>query len=101
MGRQIGHDATLQRTPSHDGPRKGAQNHCQHDATWTTPPWATRFLQPTPQLIDQTTYTEMACDEIKKMKKKVYESQVTSPTPITATSSEMKIAFIIARKEIM
>jgi len=43
----------------------------------------------------------MACDEIKKMKKKIYESQTTSPTPITATSSEVKIAFIIARKEIM
>jgi len=45
MGRQIGHDTTLQRTPSHDGPRKGAHNHCQHDATWIAPPRATRFLQ--------------------------------------------------------
>jgi len=25
----------------------------------------------------------MACDEIEKMKKKIYEPQVTSPTPIT------------------
>ena len=33
MGRQIGHDTTLQRTPRHDGPRKGAHNHCQHDVT--------------------------------------------------------------------
>jgi len=46
MGRQIGHDTTLQRTPRHDGPRKGAHNHCQHDATWTAPPRAARFLQP-------------------------------------------------------
>jgi len=27
------------------------------------------FCSPTPQLIDQTTFTEMACDEIEKMKK--------------------------------
>jgi len=41
------------------------------------------FCSPLPQLIDQTTFTEMACDEIEKMKKKIYEPQVTSPTPIT------------------
>jgi len=46
MGRQIGRDTTLQRTPRHDGPRKGAHNHYQHDATGITPPRAARFLQP-------------------------------------------------------
>jgi len=41
------------------------------------------FCGPTPQLIDQTTFTEMACDELEKMKTKIYESQAMSPTPIT------------------
>ena len=41
------------------------------------------FCGPTPQLIDQTTFTEMACDELEKMNTKIYESQAMSPTPIT------------------
>ena len=41
------------------------------------------FCSPTPQLIDQTTFTETACEKIEKMEKKIYESQATSPTPIT------------------
>ena len=45
------------------------------------------FCGSTPQLIDQTTFTEMACDEIEKMKKKIYKSQATSLTPITKLQS--------------
>jgi len=41
------------------------------------------FCSPTPQLIDQTTFTEMACDELQKMKSEIHESQAMSPTPIT------------------
>jgi len=39
------------------------------------------FCSSTPQLINQTTFTEMACDEIRKMKTKFYETKATSPRP--------------------
>jgi len=48
------------------------------------------FRGPTPQQIDQTTFTEMACDELEKMKTKIYESQAISQiliTPITKPQS--------------
>ena len=45
------------------------------------------FCSPTPQLIDQTTFTEMACDEIEKMKLKIYKPQATSRTQITKHQS--------------
>jgi len=51
---------------------QGLHRHGLHD-----------FCSLTPQQIDQTTFTEMSCDEIGKMKKKNFESQATSPTPIT------------------
>jgi len=44
------------------------------------------FCIPTPPLIDQTTFTDMVCAEIKKMKRKIYESQATSPAPTTPTT---------------
>jgi len=42
------------------------------------------FCSPTPQLINQTTFTEMACDELEKMKSKTYETKATRPRPITS-----------------
>ena len=45
------------------------------------------FYSPVPQLIDQTTFTEKACNEIKKMKTKIYKSMATSPTPTTKHQS--------------
>jgi len=53
----------------------GLRRHDLHD-----------FCSSTPQLIDQTTFTEMACDEIEKMKTKIYETKVTSPRPTASTS---------------
>jgi len=44
------------------------------------------FCSHTPQLIDQTTFTEMACDGIEKMEKKILEAQAMSPTPTTSTT---------------
>jgi len=41
------------------------------------------FCSPTPQLIDQTTFMEMACDELEKMEKIIHKPQAMSPTPIT------------------
>ena len=45
------------------------------------------FCSPTPRLIDQTTFTEMACDEIEKMKLKTYKPQATSRTQTTEHQS--------------
>ena len=45
------------------------------------------FCRPTPQLIDQTTFTEMACDEIEKMKQNIHKSQSTSLTQTTKHQS--------------
>jgi len=45
------------------------------------------FRSPLPQLIDQTTFTEKACDEIEKMNTKIYKSQATSLAPITKHQS--------------
>ena len=42
------------------------------------------FCGSTPQLIDQTTFTEMACDELEKMKTKIYKSKAISPRPTTS-----------------
>jgi len=44
------------------------------------------FISPTPQLVDRTTFTEMACDEIEKMKTKIYKIEATSPRPISSTT---------------
>ena len=44
------------------------------------------FCSSTPQLIDQTTFTEMACDEIEKMKTKIYKIEATSPRPTSPTT---------------
>jgi len=53
----------------------GLRRHGLHD-----------FSSPTPQLVDQTTFTEMACEEIEKMKTKIYITEATSPRPITSTT---------------
>ena len=42
------------------------------------------FCNPIPPLIDQTTFTKLACDELKKMKTTIYVTQVTSPRPTTS-----------------
>ena len=53
----------------------GLRRHGLHD-----------FSSPTLQPVDQTTFTEMACDEIEKMKTKIYETEATSPRPISSTT---------------
>jgi len=53
----------------------GLRRHGLHD-----------FCSPTPQQVNQTTFTEMACDEIEKMKTKIYETEATSPRPISSTT---------------
>jgi len=53
----------------------GLRRHGLHD-----------FCSSTLQLIDQTTFTEIACDEIEKMKTKIYETKATSPRPIASTT---------------
>ena len=55
---------------------QGLHRHGLHD-----------FCRPTPQLIDQTTFTEMACDEIEKMKLKIYKPQATNRTQTTEHQS--------------
>jgi len=50
---------------------QGLHRHGLHD-----------FYSPLLQLINQTTFTEKACNEIEKMKMKIYKSQATSLTPI-------------------
>jgi len=45
------------------------------------------FCSPTPRLIDQTTFTKMACDEIEKMKLKTNKPQATSRTQTTKHQS--------------
>ena len=51
---------------------QGLHRHGLHD-----------FYSPVPQLIDQTTFTEKACNEIGKIKTKIHKSMATSPTPTT------------------
>jgi len=51
----------------------GLRRHGLHD-----------LCSPIPQQIDQTTFTEMACDELEKMKTKTYETKATSPRPTTS-----------------
>jgi len=38
------------------------------------------FCSPTPRLIDQSTFTKMACDEIEKMKLKIHKPRTTNHT---------------------
>jgi len=54
---------------------QGLHRHGLHD-----------FCSPSPQLIDQTTFIEMACEELEKMKKMVHEPQIVRPTPITPST---------------
>jgi len=42
------------------------------------------FCNPIPPLIDQTTFTKLASDELKKMKTKIYETKSTSPRLTTS-----------------
>ena len=51
----------------------GLRRHGLHD-----------FCHPIPPLIDQTTFTKLACDELKKMKTKISETQSSSPRPNTS-----------------
>jgi len=53
----------------------GLRRHGLHD-----------FSSPRPQLVNRTTLTEMACDEIEKMKMKIYKTEATSPRPISSTT---------------
>jgi len=41
------------------------------------------FCNPKPPLIDQTTFTKLACDELEKMKMKPYETKAISLKPTT------------------
>mmetsp|Transcript_83371 Transcript_83371/g.135166 ORF Transcript_83371/g.135166 Transcript_83371/m.135166 type:complete len:342 (-) Transcript_83371:13-1038(-) len=50
------------------------------------------FFSPTPRLIDLTTFTEMNCDEIEKMKLKTYKPQGTSRTQTTEHQSSTSSA---------
>jgi len=42
------------------------------------------FCNPIPLLIDQTTFTQLACDELTKMKTNFSKTQSTSPRPTTS-----------------
>ena len=42
------------------------------------------ICNPIPLLIDQTTFTQLACDELTKMKTNISETQSTSPRPTTS-----------------
>ena len=86
IGRQIGHDTTLQRTPSHDGPRKGAHNHCQHDATWTAPPRSTRFLRPHTTTSQPDHIHGNGLRRNRKNENKIFETEATSPRPTSSTT---------------
>jgi len=44
------------------------------------------FCGPAPPLIEQTTFIEMACDELGKMKKTTHKPQIVRPTPITPST---------------
>jgi len=54
---------------------QGLHRHGLHD-----------FCNPAPPLIDQTTFIEMACEELEKMKKMIHEPQIVRPTPITPST---------------
>jgi len=54
---------------------QGLHRHGLHD-----------FCSPTLRLINQTTFTEMACCEIDRMNKKNHEAQAMNPTPTTSTT---------------
>ena len=54
---------------------QGLHRHGLHD-----------FCSPSAPLIDQTTFIEMACEELEKMKKMVHEPQIVRPTPITPST---------------
>ena len=42
------------------------------------------FCNPIPPLIDQTTFTKLACDELEKMKTNPYETKATNLKPTTS-----------------
>jgi len=44
------------------------------------------FYGPAPPLIDQTTFIEMACEGLGKMKKMIHKPQIVRPTPITPST---------------
>jgi len=44
------------------------------------------FCSPVPPLIDQTTFIEMACEELEQMKKMIHKPQIVRPTPITPSA---------------
>jgi len=44
------------------------------------------FCGPAPPLIDQTTFIEMACEELENMKKRIHQTQNVRPTPITPST---------------
>jgi len=44
------------------------------------------FCSPAPPLIDETTFIEMACEELEKMKKMIHEPQIVRPTRITPST---------------
>jgi len=69
MGR--GQEATVTASTMQHGLRR----HGLHD-----------FSSPTLQPVDQTTFTEMACDEIEKMKTKNYKIATTSPRTSSSTT---------------
>ena len=44
------------------------------------------FCSPTPPLIGPTTFIELACEELEKIKNKIHEPQIVRPTPITPST---------------
>jgi len=44
------------------------------------------FYGPAPPLINQTTFIEMACEELEKIKKMIHKPQIVRPTPITPST---------------
>jgi len=55
--------------------QQGLRRHGLHD-----------FISPTTDLVDRTTFTEMACDEIDKMKTKIYKLEAISPRTTSLTT---------------
>jgi len=55
--------------------QQGLRRHGLHD-----------FTSPTSDLVDRTTFTEISCDEIDKMKSKEYKSEAISPRPTSLTT---------------
>jgi len=55
--------------------QQGLRRHGLHD-----------FTSPTSDLVDQATFTGIACDEIEKMKSTEYKSETLSPRPASLTT---------------